>query len=96
MFPTPKFFIKSSFDKTWPLEISSDFISVNSFNVIPADEFSQQASELIHAIKETPKQAGVNEIRIPSERAFRERDRRRQEGIVFEQKVVDALNALWV
>ncbi|MBT5811948.1 MAG: Ldh family oxidoreductase, partial [Rhodospirillaceae bacterium] len=62
--------------------------------LIPADEFAKQASELIHAIKETPKQAGVDEIRIPSERAFRERERRRREGIVFEQKVVDALNAL--
>ncbi|MBT5107461.1 MAG: Ldh family oxidoreductase [Rhodospirillaceae bacterium] len=70
------------------------FITFDPGLLIPADEFAKQASELIHAIKETPKQAGVDEIRIPSERAFRERERRRREGIVFEQKVVDALNAL--
>jgi LDH2 family malate/lactate/ureidoglycolate dehydrogenase len=36
----------------------------------------------------------VEEIRIPSERAFRERERRRVEGIVLERKVVEALRAL--
>jgi len=37
---------------------------------------------------------GMDEIRIPSERAFREREQRRIEGIVLDRKVVDALNAL--
>jgi LDH2 family malate/lactate/ureidoglycolate dehydrogenase len=36
----------------------------------------------------------VAEIRIPSERAFRERERRRVEGIVVERKGVEALQAL--
>ncbi len=62
--------------------------------LMPADKFAGQVSELMAAIKATPKQDGVEEIRIPSERAFRERERRRREGIVIEQKVVDALNAL--
>lgn len=62
--------------------------------LIPADQFAAQVSELIDAIKATPRQPGVDEIRIPSERAFAERDRRRREGIVIERKVVDALNAL--
>ena len=62
--------------------------------LMPADRFADQVSDLIAAIKATPKQEGVEDIRIPSERAFRERERRRREGIVVEQKVVDALNAL--
>ena len=45
-------------------------------------------------IKATPRQPGVDEIRIPSERGSRERERRRVEGIVLERKVIDALNAL--
>ena len=45
-------------------------------------------------IKATPRQPGVEAIRIPSERAFRERDRRRVEGLVLERKVVEALTAL--
>jgi LDH2 family malate/lactate/ureidoglycolate dehydrogenase len=49
-------------------------------------------SELVRRIKATPRQPGVGEIRIPSERARRER--RRLEGIVLERKVIDALNAL--
>jgi LDH2 family malate/lactate/ureidoglycolate dehydrogenase len=41
-----------------------------------------------------PRRQGVTEIRIPSERAFRERDRRRREGIVLERKVVESLKTL--
>jgi LDH2 family malate/lactate/ureidoglycolate dehydrogenase len=51
-------------------------------------------SELIETIKALPKQDGVEEIRIPSERAFLERTRRRVEGIVVERKIVDMLEAL--
>ena len=62
--------------------------------LMPAEQFAGQVSELIAAIKATPKQRGVDDIRIPSERAFRERERRREEGIVVEKKVVDSLDAL--
>ena len=41
-----------------------------------------------------PRQPGVAEIRIPSERAFRERQRRRVESLVFDRTVVGALRAL--
>jgi LDH2 family malate/lactate/ureidoglycolate dehydrogenase len=51
-------------------------------------------SELVRKIKATPKQPGVDEIRIPSERARRERERRRVEGIVVERKVIESLEAL--
>ena len=62
--------------------------------LIPADEFKRQVSELIDCLKATPRQPGVEEIRIPSERGFRERKRRRVEGLVFDRAVVDALHAL--
>jgi LDH2 family malate/lactate/ureidoglycolate dehydrogenase len=62
--------------------------------MLPGADFKQQMSELVRKIKATPKRAGVDEIRIPSERARRERERRRKEGIVLERKVIDALNAL--
>lgn len=62
--------------------------------LIPADQFEQQVSELIDRIKAIPRQPGVDEIRIPSERAFQERERRRVEGIVLERRVVTALEAL--
>jgi LDH2 family malate/lactate/ureidoglycolate dehydrogenase len=57
-------------------------------------DFPARMAELVARIKSTPRQPGVEEIRIPSERAFREREQRRREGIVLDRKVVDALNAL--
>jgi L-2-hydroxycarboxylate dehydrogenase (NAD+) len=57
-------------------------------------DFPARMAELVARIKATPRQSDVEEIRIPSERAFREREQRRREGIVLDRKVVEALNAL--
>ena len=62
--------------------------------MLPGGEFKSQMSEYVRQIKATPRRPGVEEIRIPSERAFRERERRRKEGIVIERKVVESLEAL--
>jgi LDH2 family malate/lactate/ureidoglycolate dehydrogenase len=62
--------------------------------MLPGGSFEREMSELVRRIKATPRQAGVDEIRIPSERARRERERRRTEGIVLDRKVLDALEAL--
>ena len=68
------------------------FIAIDPAIMLP--DFAAQMAELVARIKATPRQPGVDEIRIPSERAFREREQRRVEGIVLDRKVVDALNAL--
>jgi LDH2 family malate/lactate/ureidoglycolate dehydrogenase len=70
------------------------FWAVDPNAMLPGGEFKSQMSEFVRQIKATPRQPGVEEIRIPSERAMRERERRRKEGIVLERKVVDALQAL--
>jgi LDH2 family malate/lactate/ureidoglycolate dehydrogenase len=70
------------------------FITFAPDLLLPAAQFEEQAARLIEAVKSTPLKDDVSEIRIPSERAFRERDRRRREGIVLEKKVVEALKAL--
>ena len=70
------------------------FITFAPDLLLPGDQFAGQVADLMDAVRSTPRTAGVDEIRIPSERAFRGRERRRREGIVVEQKVVDALNAL--
>jgi LDH2 family malate/lactate/ureidoglycolate dehydrogenase len=62
--------------------------------MLPGGEFKSQMSEYVRQIKATPRQPGVEEIRIPSERAMREREQRRKEGIVIERKVVESLRAL--
>jgi LDH2 family malate/lactate/ureidoglycolate dehydrogenase len=70
------------------------FITFAPDLLLPADQFAEQVAELMEAVRATPRKSGVAEIRIPSQRALRERERRQREGIVLQQKVVDALNAL--
>ena len=57
----------------------------------PADVAEQRVSELIERVKATPRQPGVDDIRIPSERAFRTRERLLGEGLEIDQLVHDAL-----
>jgi LDH2 family malate/lactate/ureidoglycolate dehydrogenase len=70
------------------------FIAIDPGLTQPDNAFQSQMTELIDTIKALPKQDGVEEIRIPSERAFHERARRRVEGIVIENKIVEMLEAL--
>ncbi len=70
------------------------FWAVDPDAMLPGGEFKSQMSEFVRQVKATPRQPGVEEIRIPSERATRERERRRKEGIVLERKVVESLRAL--
>jgi LDH2 family malate/lactate/ureidoglycolate dehydrogenase len=70
------------------------FIAIDPAVMLPDGDFEAQFSELVARVKATPRQTGVEEIRIPSERAFREREQRRIEGIVLDRKVVEALYAL--
>src|SRR5688572_27326508 len=67
------------------------FWAVDPDAMLPGGEFKSQMSEYVREIKATPRQPGVEEIRIPSERAMRERERRRREGIVLERQVVESL-----
>ena len=60
----------------------------------PEDVFIRRVTQLIDDIKATPRQAGVEEIRIPSERAFRAREHALREGLTIDQLVFDSLAAL--
>jgi LDH2 family malate/lactate/ureidoglycolate dehydrogenase len=70
------------------------FIAIDPAILLGPNVFAGQMSELVERMKATPLAPGVDEIRIPSERAFRERARRRQEGIVLDRVVVKSLRAL--
>ena len=58
------------------------------------DLFERRVTQLIDDVKATPRQAGVSEIRIPSERAFRSRERALHDGLEIDQLVFDALVGL--
>lgn len=62
--------------------------------LVPPEQFKRQLAELLERIRSTPTQPGVDEIRIPSERAFAEREHRRREGILLERVLYERLNAL--
>jgi LDH2 family malate/lactate/ureidoglycolate dehydrogenase len=70
------------------------FFALNPDIMLPGGDFKAQMAQFVRDIKATPRQSGVEEIRIPSERANRERERRRVEGIVLERKVIASLEAL--
>jgi LDH2 family malate/lactate/ureidoglycolate dehydrogenase len=70
------------------------FIAIDPAVMLGGDDFPAQMARLVAEVKATPTRAGVDEIRIPSERAFRERAIRQREGIVLDRKVVEALRAL--
>jgi LDH2 family malate/lactate/ureidoglycolate dehydrogenase len=70
------------------------FVAFRPDLVAPADVFERRVTQLIERIKATPRQSGVEEIRIPSERAFRSRERLLREGLEIDRLVFDALVAL--
>jgi LDH2 family malate/lactate/ureidoglycolate dehydrogenase len=59
-----------------------------------ADVFEREVAQLIERIKATPRQPGIDEIRIPSERAFRSREQLLRRGVEIDGLVYDALVAL--
>jgi LDH2 family malate/lactate/ureidoglycolate dehydrogenase len=77
-------------DKTYGYLI----IAIKPDLLVPQDTFRRDMSEMLARVKATPRQPGVDEIRMPSERAFRERARARREGIEIDRAIYDTLLAL--
>ena len=67
------------------------FIAFRADLVGTTDVFNRQVTQLIERVKAVPRQPGIDEIRIPSERAFRARERALREGIDIDRLVFDAL-----
>jgi LDH2 family malate/lactate/ureidoglycolate dehydrogenase len=70
------------------------FIVFDPGLLMPVADFQRQLDELIVRVKSTPRQPGVEEIRIPSERAYAERSRRLAEGIALPRVLYDRIGAL--
>lgn len=62
--------------------------------LMPAGEFQRQLDELVSRVKSVRRQPGAGEIRIPSERAYAERERRLANGIALERVLYDRICAL--
>ena len=70
------------------------FVAFDPGLFMPVEQFTAELEELLTKIRDLPRQPGVSEIRIPSERGFREREIRRQQGIVVKKAVVERLQAM--
>ena len=70
------------------------FIVFDPAILLPPEEFKAQLGELIEAVRVVPPLNPEEPVRIPSERAYRERERRRTEGIPVDRAVYEQLRAL--
>ena len=62
--------------------------------MLPLDDFQRDMSAMLARVKATPRQPGVDEIRLPGERAVRERARLKRDGIEIDRKIYDALRGV--
>ena len=61
---------------------------------LPLDDYRREVTRRIAMIKATPRQDGVEEIRVPGERGYRTRARLLVDGIEIDRKIHDALGRL--
>ena len=70
------------------------FIAFKPDLFLPLEDYRREVTRRIDTIKATPRQEGVDEIRIPGERAYRTRARLLVEGVEIDRKIHDALGRL--
>jgi LDH2 family malate/lactate/ureidoglycolate dehydrogenase len=69
-------------------------VAVKPDLMLPLDDFKRHTSEMLARVKATPRQPEVDEIRLPGERASRERVRNLEAGLEIDRRIYDALIAL--
>jgi LDH2 family malate/lactate/ureidoglycolate dehydrogenase len=62
--------------------------------MMPLDDFRSDTSAMLAKVKATTRQPDVDEIRLPGERASRERARHLREGIEIDRKIYESLLAV--
>jgi L-2-hydroxycarboxylate dehydrogenase (NAD+) len=67
------------------------FIAFKPDLFMSLEDYQRALAEEIATIKATPRREGVDEIRIPGERAWRERARLMREGLEIDRRIQDAL-----
>jgi LDH2 family malate/lactate/ureidoglycolate dehydrogenase len=67
------------------------FIAFKPDLFTPLEDYRRVLAAEIAVIKATPRQDGVDEIRIPGERAYRDRARRTREGLEIDRRIHEAL-----
>ena len=69
-------------------------MAINPELMLSGEDFRRHMSEMMARVKATPRQPGVDEIRLPGERSSRERARLAREGLEIDRKIHDLLLAV--
>ena len=59
--------------------------------LVPMEDYRRDMSAMLAELKATPRQQGVDEIRLPGERSLRERAKNLKAGLEIDRKIYDAL-----
>jgi LDH2 family malate/lactate/ureidoglycolate dehydrogenase len=70
------------------------FVAMRPDLLRPLDDFKRELGALVERVKATPRAPGIDEIRLPGERAARSRERLRRDGLEIDRLVHDALRRL--
>jgi L-2-hydroxycarboxylate dehydrogenase (NAD+) len=70
------------------------FIAFKPDLFLPPEAYRRDVGTRIDAIKATPRQTGIDEIRIPGERSHATRARLVREGIAIDRRIYTALRRL--
>ena len=70
------------------------FIAIDPSSFGDTDVFRDSVFEHLYEVKSIAKSEGTDEIRIPGERAYKERKRRLQEGLTIEVGIWNKINVL--
>ena len=81
---------RASHDRTYGYLI----MAIKPDLMLPLEDFRRDMSEMLARVKATPRQPGIDEVRLPGERAARERARLRKDGIEIDRKIYETLLAL--
>ncbi|HEY4370893.1 MAG TPA: Ldh family oxidoreductase [Burkholderiales bacterium] len=70
------------------------FVVFDPALLMPPAQYKKQLAELLQRVAATPLQPGASSIRIPSQRAFEERERRRASGIELDARIHERILAI--
>ena len=77
-----------------PRDYGHLIIAIQPDLLIPLEQLKANMDQMLAEIRATPTVDGVDAVRVPSERSFRERDEARKNGLLLDRKVVEALQAI--
>ena len=82
----------AGFSTDTPDNCAHTSIVLDTSRLLPDGTFAERMERLVRELKGAPPAPGVEEVRLPGERAWREVRRRRRDGIPVEQETVDSID----